>query len=188
MRSPEPRRLGALLACVGAGAFVARCLVFDGKAVAVQTEAIDSGAGDSARDTSSESAAPLARDPGVRCGANDWCSGGTVCCLKLGASGWFGPSIRCGAPGTCSNFSEFACETAQECGDGGSTIGNFCCATRESIVTEFQGSACVPSGACTPPSLAVVLCSPTAPAPCPGSQSCVAADGGVLPPGYYACQ
>jgi hypothetical protein len=188
MRPPEPRRLGALLACVGAGAFVARCLVFDGKAVPVLSEAVDSGARDSEPDTRSESALAAAPDPGIRCGANDWCSGDTVCCLKLGANGWFGPATRCSARGTCANFSEFACSTARECGDGGAPTGDSCCATRASIATEFQGSACVPIDACTPASLAVVLCDPAARAPCPANQSCVAGDGGELPSGYYACQ
>jgi hypothetical protein len=194
----EPTRLGALLVCIGGGAFVAGCVVFDGKAVLEPDGAIDSGASDSGTsdsgtsdtqpDTRSESATAVAPDPGIRCGANDWCLGDTVCCLKLGASGWFGPSTRCGPPGTCSNFSEFACATAGECVDGGAPTGDFCCATRESATTEFQGSACVPLEACMPASLAVVLCAPTGRAPCPASQSCVAADAGELPPGYYACQ
>jgi hypothetical protein len=188
MRPPEQSLLGALLACVGAGAFLAGCLVFDGKTVAVADKVIDSGGGDSGPDVSSESSTAMSPDPGIRCGANDWCSGDTVCCLKLGANGWFGPSTRCGAPGTCSNFSEFACDTARECGDGGAPTGEFCCATRGSTTTEFQGSACVPIDACVPATLALVLCAPTGKAPCPASQSCVAADGGELPPGYYACR
>jgi hypothetical protein len=205
MRPLDRRRLGMLLGCIGAGAF-ARCLVFDGKTARQPDGAIDSGAGDSepdirtepdigaGQDTSAESDASAAPDtatppdPGIRCGANDWCSRDTVCCLKLGASGWFGPSTRCSAPGTCDNFSEFACDTARECGDGGAPTGDFCCATRESVTTEFQGSRCVPISACMPASLAVVLCTPTDRASCPAYQSCVATDAGELPAGYYVCQ
>jgi len=182
MRTPDPKRSRALLACIGAGTLLARCLVFDGKTAAPAQAATDSGFADSA------AVDVIAADPGIRCGANDWCSRGAVCCLKLGASGWFGPSTPCSAPTTCSNFSEFACDTAQECGDGGATAGDSCCATRESVTTEFQGSRCVPTGACAPASLAVVLCTPADPAPCPARQSCVAADAGELPAGYYACQ
>jgi hypothetical protein len=217
MRPLDRRRLRMLLGCIGAGAF-ARCLVFDGKTARQPDGAIDSGAGDSepdiragpdtgaGPDTSAESdssaeshasaesdagAAPdtaTPPDPGIRCGANDWCSRDTVCCLKLGASGWFGPSTRCSAPGTCDNFSQFACDTARECGDGGASTDDSCCATRATATTEFQGSRCLPLGACAPASLAVMLCTPTDRAPCPAHQSCVAADAGELPPGYYACQ
>jgi hypothetical protein len=108
--------------------------------------------------------------------------------LKLGAGGWFGPPTRCAAPGTCGYFSEFACATAQECGDGGAPTGALCCSTRESATSEFQGSSCVPSSACMPASLAVVLCAPTDRAPCATSQSCVLADAGELPPSFYSCQ
>jgi hypothetical protein len=186
--------------------------VFDGKSAEKEDAAIDSRAEDSeastccdsstdaaidgatdaapdaATDAATDAAPAAAPDPGIRCGANDWCSPDTVCCMKLGASGWFGPSIRCSAPGTCDNFSEFACDTARECGDGGAPTGDSCCATRESATTEFQGSSCVPIGACVSAPLALVLCTPTDRAPCPAHESCVVADAGELPPGYYACQ
>jgi hypothetical protein len=181
MRPRDPRRLGMPLACIGA-AWLTRCVVFDGKTAAPPDEAIDSGAGDSEPDTA---AAP---DPGIRCGANNWCSPETVCCMKLGASGWFGPPTRCSAAGTCPNFSEFACDTARECDDGGVPAGDSCCATRESATTEFRGSSCVPTGACTPAALAAVLCTPADPAACPDHRPCLAADAGELPPGYYVCQ
>ncbi len=196
-----------LLACIVAGVFLGKCLVFDGKSAAQPDAAIEldlllgrdsapSRAEDSEEDTccdsgpdaATDAAPPVAPDPGIRCGANDWCSPGTVCCMKLGASGWFGPSIRCSVPGTCDNFSEFACDTARECGDGGAPTGNSCCATRESATTEFQGSSCVPIGACMSVPLALLLCTPTDRAPCPAHESCVVADAGELPPGYYACQ
>lgn len=186
----DSRRVGVLLACIGAGAFLDRCLVFDGTSAAQPDGPIESRAGDAEADASSEAepATATTADPGIRCGANDWCSPHTVCCLKLGASGWFGPPTRCGLPGTCDNFSEFACDTDRECGDGGAPTGDFCCATRESATTEFQGSSCVPIGACVPAPLAIVLCTPTDRAPCPAHESCVAADAGELPTGYYACQ
>lgn len=198
MRLPDPRRMGVLLVFICAGAFLGKCLVFDGKSAEKEDAAIDSRAENSEASTCCDSgtdaatnvatdAAPAA-DPGIRCGANDWCSPDTVCCMKLGASGWFGPSIRCSAPGTCDNFSEFACDTARECGDGGAPTGDSCCATRESATTEFQGSSCVPIGACVSTPLALVLCTPTDRAPCPAHESCVVADAGELPPGYYACQ
>jgi len=158
-----------------------RCLVFDGKSASLLDETLDSGTADARAD-----AAPPP-DPGVRCGANQWCSDGTVCCLKLGSSGWFGPSTPCSAPGTCDNFAEFACDSYRECGDGGGTGGISCCATRESTATAFQGSSCIPFGSCSPGSLAMVLCTPTDPVPCPVHQSCVASDAGELPPGYYEC-
>ncbi len=171
-----------LLNSVGAGAFLASCLVFDGNTATQTNDATDSGARDSELDTA------IAPDPGIRCGANDWCSRGTVCCLKLGESGWFGPSTPCSASGTCDNFSQFACDTARQCSEGGAATANSCCATRESVTTEFRGSTCVPIGACVPASIALVLCTPVDRAACPAHQSCVAADAGELPPGYYACQ
>jgi hypothetical protein len=185
MHPHDPMRRMVLGACIGASALLGRCLVFDGKTASSLDGPIDSGVRDSDPDGAPgpDAGAP---DPGIRCGANQWCSPGTVCCLKLGASGWFGPSTPCSAPGTCDNFSEFACDTVRECGDGSAAMGESCCATRDSVTTEFQGSSCVPLGACT--SLAVVLCTPTESAPCPARQSCVAADAGELPPGYYACQ
>ncbi len=179
MDPPDPSRPGAWLPWLGTGALVTGCLVFNGK---TPEEAVDSGAGVSEPDTVEAS------DPGIRCGANDWCARDTVCCLKLGASGWFGPSIRCGAPGTCGNFFEFSCDTAQGCGDGGAPTRDSCCATRESTTTEFQGSSCVPIAACAPASLAVELCTPTSGAVCPADQSCVAADAGDLPPGFFVCR
>jgi hypothetical protein len=155
--------------------------VFDGKNV-TQRESSESPAADSGAETAT------AADPGIRCGANDWCPSSMVCCMKLGASGWFGPPTPCSAPGTCTNFSQFACDTLRGCVDAGASTDQSCCATRESETTEFQGSSCVPTGACVPASLAVVLCAPTDPEPCQSHQSCVAADAGELPPGYYACQ
>jgi hypothetical protein len=187
MRFPSRKSAGALLGCIGASILVARCLVFDGR-TAQRDEAIDSAVGDSAPATSPESDTTIAPDPGIRCGANDWCPLNTVCCLKLGSSGWFAPSTECNAPGTCDNFSEFACDTARECGDGSTPTGQSCCATRESTATEFQGSSCIPTGACMPASLAVMLCTPGERDPCPTHQACVSADAAELPPGYYACQ
>jgi hypothetical protein len=188
MPRPDAMRLGVLVVCIGAGAFLGKCLVFDDKSATQPDGAIDARAVDSEADTGSEAYAATAPDPGIRCGANDWCSPDTVCCMKLGATGWFGPATQCSAPGTCENFSQFACDTAQECGDGGAPRGDFCCATRESAATEFQGSSCVPMGACIPAPLALVLCTPTDRAPCPAHESCMSADAGELPPGYYACQ
>jgi hypothetical protein len=156
--------------------------VFDGKTPSQPVEAVDSGTGEA---DGSVSAPP---DPGIRCGANDWCARGTVCCLKLGESGWFAPSLPCGAPGSCDNFSEFACDTARECGDGGVIPGESCCATRETSATEFEGSKCVPESACMPASTAVVLCTSDDMAACPPHQSCVEAGASELPPGYYACK
>jgi hypothetical protein len=181
MPGREHRRTRVVLTCLGAGALLSRCLVFDGKSASLLDQT-DSGTADSRAD------AALPPDPGVRCGANEWCSDGAVCCLKLGSSGWFGPSTPCSAPGTCDNFAEFACDTSRECANDGGTSGTSCCATRESTATAFQGSSCVPLGACAPISLAVLLCTPTDRAPCPVHQSCVASDAGELPPGYYACQ
>jgi len=180
MPLPDVGRAVGLSACIGAGVLLARCLVFNGKS-ATLPDAVDSGTADSSEE-------PIAPDPGVRCGANEWCSGGAVCCQKLGSNGWFGPSSPCGEAGTCANFSQFACDTVRECADGGITAGESCCATRESETTEFQGSSCVPAAACAPPALAVALCAPGDPTACPPHQSCVAADGGDLPPGYYACR
>jgi hypothetical protein len=182
MSPNDPMRMGTLLACVGLGAFFARCVVFNGKTSTQSDEAVDSGAGDSEPETASPP------DPGIRCGTNDWCSPGAVCCRKLGASGWFSPSPPCSAPGTCDNFSEFACDTARNCEDGGAPTGDSCCATRESATTEFRGSKCVFLGACSPTALAVLLCTPADRTPCPDHQSCVGADAGELPPGYSACQ
>ena len=161
-------------------ALLTGCVVFDGKNV-MQQEPSESPAADSGAE------AATAPDPGIRCGANDWCSSSTVCCMKLGASDWFGPSRPCSAPGTGINFSQFACDTVRECGDGSASADNSCCATRESESTEFQGSSCVPAGACVPVSLAIALCTPGDPDPCQFHRACVPADAGEQPPGYYAC-
>jgi len=174
-------RLAMLLAAqIGAGAILTRCLVFDDKALTQSDEAAGPAA--------DEPDAANAPDPGIRCGANNWCSGDTVCCLKLGQSGWFAPLTPCGAPGTCGDFSEFACDTARECDDGGVPTGESCCATRGSAATEFQGSKCIPTNACAPASTAIVLCTSGDKAACPAHQSCVEADAAELPSGYYGCQ
>jgi hypothetical protein len=178
----ERGRLGLLLSHLGAAALLTTCLVFDGKTPSPLVEAIDSGTGES------EGSVAALPDPGIRCGANDWCSRDTVCCLKLGASGWFAPSTPCGAPGTCADFSEFACDTARECGDGGVLAGESCCATRDTPATEFKGSRCVPESACAPASTAIVLCTSDDAAACPPHESCVEADAAELPPGYFACK
>jgi hypothetical protein len=177
----DARGSATLPASIGAGALLAGCLVFDGKSVPLPDASPESSMADA-------SEASIAPDPGIRCGANEWCPTTTVCCTKLGASGWFTPSTACNAPGTCANFSQFSCDTARECGDGGVLSGESCCATRESATTEFQGSSCVPFGACAPASLAIILCVPGDPTACPAQQSCVAADAGELPPGYHGCQ
>jgi hypothetical protein len=182
MRRLDRGRFGLLLPLLGAGASLTTCLVFDGKTVPQPSEAIDSGTGES------EAAVSAPPDPGIRCGANNWCSRDTVCCLKLGESGWFAPSTPCGAPGTCDGFSEFACDTASECDDGGVSSGESCCATRETAATEFLGSSCVPASACVPASTAVVLCTSDNGAACPPHQSCVEAGAADLPAGYYVCQ
>jgi hypothetical protein len=182
MRRHDRGRSGWLLLFLGAGALLTACLVFDGKTLTKPAEPIDSGVGES------EAAVSAPPDPGIRCGANNWCSSGTVCCLKLGESGWFAPSTPCGPPGTCDDFSEFACDTSSECDDGGVSPSESCCATRETAATEFQGSRCVPASTCVPTSTAVVLCTSDNEAACPIHESCVQADAGDLPPGYYACK
>jgi hypothetical protein len=182
MLRPDRARLVLLLPHLGAGALLTACLVFDGKTPTPPDAAIDSGTGES------EGAVSGLPDPGIRCGANNWCSRDTVCCLKLGESGWFAPSPPCSALGTCDGFSQFACDTASECGDGGVLLGESCCATRETPATEFEGSSCVPASACAPASTAVALCSSNDVAACPPHQSCVEADAAELPPGYYICQ
>jgi hypothetical protein len=146
------------------------------------------------QDTDSSFVEAAPPDPGIRCGANAWCASGTVCCQKLGLAGWFMPSPPCDASGACGAFSEFACDTARECtGDAGAgAVGGpdslTCCATRESSEQEFQGSRCVASAACTPAPFAVPLCAPDDVAACPTGGSCIASDGGDLPPGYFACR
>jgi hypothetical protein len=186
MRRPDRIRSVMLRAHIGAGALLAGCFVFDGKSL-ILPEGLPDGSSDSGAGASEPDAA-IPPDPGVRCGANDWCSPGTVCCLKLGESGWFAPLTPCGAPGTCGAFSEFACDTARECDDGGAPSGESCCATRESAATEFEGSRCLPASACGPGPTAIVLCSLGDPASCPAHQSCVETDAGELPPGFLGCQ
>lgn len=190
MRPPDPWHLGVPLTLVCAGASLTGCFVFDGKTATQTDDTIDSGAADSEVDGRPADSGPdaAAPDPGVRCGANDWCARDKVCCLKLGDNGWFSPPTPCSPPGTCDNFAAFACDTARECGDGGVPTGDSCCATRESVTTEFRGSTCIPADTCLPTSLAVVLCTPADPTPCPAHQSCAVADSAELPPGYYVCR
>ena len=103
-----------------------------------------------------------ARDPGIRCGANDWCDWSMVCCTKLGASGWFGPSTPCSAPQYLRQF--FAVCVRLPPPGNASTVAHpptILAAPRASRKPpSFRARAASPPGACVPAPPSPSYCAP----------------------------